>query len=71
MFGFSTEVLPDEVMGDSDFMVGPHQRFVHKLAYIDKSLKAAGFTRLHASDITVRHEEGTPQPGHLVLARMA
>ena len=69
VFGFSTEVLPDEMMGERDFMVGPHQRFVHKLAYIDTALKAAGFTLLHASDITVRHEEGTPQPGHLVLAR--
>ncbi len=70
VFGFSTEVLPDEVMGANDFMVGPHQRFVHKLAYIDRALTVAGFTLLHASDITVRHEEGTPQPGHLVLARV-
>ena len=69
MFGFSTEVLPDDVMAGRDFMVGPHQRFVHTLAYIKSALMTAGFTMVHASDITVRHEEGTPQPGHLVLAK--
>lgn len=69
MFGFSTEVLPDEVMAGRDFMVGPHQRFVHTLGYVTSALEAAGFTMLHSGDITVRHEEGTPQPGHLVLAR--
>jgi predicted TPR repeat methyltransferase len=69
VFGFSTEVLPDDVMGDRNFLVGPHQRFVHTLAYILSALDAAGFTLTHASDITVRHEEGTPQPGHLVLAK--
>lgn len=69
MFGFSTEVLPDEAMEGRDFMVGPHQRFVHSLYYIKSALETAGFTMAHASDITVRHEEGTPQPGHLVLAR--
>ncbi len=69
MFGFSTEVLPDDVMAGRDFMVGPHQRFVHSLAYIKTALEAAGFILVHASDITVRHEEGTPQPGHLLLAR--
>jgi predicted TPR repeat methyltransferase len=69
MFGFSTEVLPDDVMAGRDFMVGPHQRFVHTLAYINTALEAAGFTALHSGDIIVRHEEGTPQPGHLVLAK--
>jgi predicted TPR repeat methyltransferase len=68
VFALSTEVLPDEAMKERDFLVGPHQRFVHKLGYIETSLKSAGFTMFHASDITVRHEEGVPQPGHLVLA---
>jgi len=68
IFAFSTEVLPDEAMGERDFLVGPHQRFVHKLGYIETALRAADFTMFHASDIIVRHEEGVPQPGHLVLA---
>ncbi len=71
VFGFSTEVLPDDVMAGREFMVGPHQRFVHTLTYVRSALEAAGFTMVHASDITVRHEEGTPQPGHLVLAKAA
>jgi predicted TPR repeat methyltransferase len=69
IFGFSTEVLPDTTMAGEDFRVGPHQRFVHQLSYIERSLKLSGFSIFHTSDITVRHEEGIPQPGHLVLAR--
>lgn len=71
MFGFSTEVLPDEVMAGCNFMVGPHQRFVHTLSYVETALKTAGFMMVCAGDITVRHEEGMPQPGHLLLARVA
>jgi predicted TPR repeat methyltransferase len=69
VFAFSTEVLPDDVMAGQDFMVGPHQRFVHSLSYVETALTTAGLSPIHTSDITVRHEEGIPQPGHLVLAR--
>lgn len=69
MFGFSTEVLPDAAMAGRDFLVGPHQRFVHTPAYIRTALETAGFTMVQESDITVRHEEGIPQPGLLVLAK--
>jgi predicted TPR repeat methyltransferase len=69
LFGFSSETLSSDVLSGRDFMVGPHQRFAHALAYIDRTLAATGFERLLAEPITVRHEQGTPVPGHLVVAR--
>ncbi len=66
VLAFSTEVLDDPAR---DYIVGPHQRFHHARAYIERSLATAGFTPVHVQDITVRHEEGVPQPGHLVIAR--
>lgn len=68
-FAFSSETLPDEIFAGRDFMVGPHQRFAHALAYIDRMLDEAGIARLLAEPITVRHEQGQPVPGHLVVAR--
>lgn len=69
IFGFSTETLPDAVFGSRDFMVGPHQRFHHRAAYVQDRLGAHGFDTLSCEDITVRRQEGQPAPGHLVLAR--
>lgn len=66
VFAFSTELLEGQ---DARYAVGPHQRFHHTLAYIEAMLAAAGFTLLHMQHITVRHEEGVPQAGHLVIAR--
>ena len=65
-FAFSTERL--DAAGGT-YTVGPHQRFHHTLAYLEHELTAAGFKLAHVQDITVRHEEGMPQPGHLVIAR--
>lgn len=69
LLAFSSETLPDEAFGGADFTVGPHQRFAHPLSYIDRLLAANGFERLLAEPIVVRHEQGTPVPGHLVIAR--
>ena len=66
VFAFSTETLHD---AGKEYIVGPHQRFRHARHYIEQSLLNAGFTPVHVEDITVRHEEGIPQPGHLVIAR--
>ncbi len=71
VFGFSTEMLLHDNGGGRDFMVGPHQRFLHALDYVRRSLDTAGLHLIHCSTITVRHEEGQPQPGHLVLAEKA
>jgi predicted TPR repeat methyltransferase len=66
VFAFSTERL--DAPGGT-YAVGPHQRFHHTLAYLERELASAGFRLIHVQDITVRHEEGVPQPGHLVIAR--
>lgn len=62
---FSTEALAE----GPDWAVGPHQRYAHKLTHIEAELARAGFAMIEATDIIVRHEEGQPIPGHLVIAR--
>ncbi len=69
MFSFSTESLPEDVMGDQPFMVGAKQRFAHAEAYLRQSLAETGFTVVAIEPIVVRYEEGVPVPGQLVLAR--
>lgn len=66
---FSSETLDDAAFGGRDFVVGPHQRFAHPLDYIEACLAQNGFERLLAEPITVRHEQGAPVAGHLVIAR--
>jgi predicted TPR repeat methyltransferase len=68
VFAFSTERLDGKA---ATYAVGPHQRFHHGLNYLERELDSAGFRVLHVQDITVRHEEGEPQPGHMVIARAA
>ncbi|MEM5584365.1 methyltransferase [Roseibium sp. AS2] len=67
---FSTETLPEEVLQGRSFMVGPKNRFAQGESYIRSALAAAGFEILAMDPITVRHEEGQPVPGHLVMARL-
>ncbi|MDQ0320599.1 2-polyprenyl-6-hydroxyphenyl methylase/3-demethylubiquinone-9 3-methyltransferase [Pararhizobium capsulatum DSM 1112] len=66
---FSSETLPEEALAGRNFMVGPHQRFAHSRAYVEKRLGEIGFNILEVADITVRLEEGEPIGGHLVIAR--
>jgi predicted TPR repeat methyltransferase len=68
VFVFSTETLSDEAFGERDWKVGPHQRFHHKLSYVEATLKAAALTVLHHELIVVRTDESEPQHGHLVVA---
>jgi predicted TPR repeat methyltransferase len=68
IFAFSTETLPDPILSGRDFMVGPYQRFAHARNYICDRLQAAGFRPAHIEEIIVRHEQGIPVPGHLLLA---
>ncbi|MCB1478991.1 MAG: methyltransferase [Rhodobiaceae bacterium] len=69
IFAFSTETLDAEALKGRPFVVGPNQRFAHDLAYLEKTLAGTELKLIHAEAITVRHEEGEPVPGHLVLAR--
>jgi len=68
---FSTETLPDPVMGSQPYMVGPKNRFAQGEGYIRTALASAGFDVLAMEPITVRLEEGEPVPGHLVVARLS
>ena len=68
-FAFSSETLPAEMFKGRSHMVGPHQRFAHALDYVDRCLADVGFKRLLAEPIIVRHEQGEPVRGHMVIAR--
>ncbi|WP_306140896.1 methyltransferase [Roseibium sp. MMSF_3412] len=67
---FSTETLPDPVMGGQPYMVGPKNRFAQGEGYVRTALASSGFDILAMEPITVRLEEGDPVPGHLVVARL-
>lgn len=69
-FAFSTETLPEADFEGQPFTVGAKQRFAHALAYVRDVLTENGFQILVVDDITVRLEEATPVPGHLVLAKL-
>lgn len=70
LFCFSSETLPETEFGGKPYTVGAYQRFAHQQAYVRETLTACGFDTLEASDITVRHEQGAPIPGHLFIARL-
>nr|WP_255720677.1 methyltransferase domain-containing protein [Acuticoccus kalidii] len=55
--------------GEAGWSVTKTQRFAHAGAYVEATLAAAGFEVLTSEAIIVRHEEGVPVPGDLVLAR--
>jgi predicted TPR repeat methyltransferase len=68
VFVFSTETLSAEAFGMRNWRVGPHQRFHHKLSYVEAVLNVAGLNVMHSEVIVVRTDEGEPQHGHLVVA---
>ncbi|RCS24297.1 methyltransferase domain-containing protein [Phyllobacterium salinisoli] len=67
-FAFSSETLSDETFNGQPFMVGPYQRFAHSAAYVSRALEDNGMQSIECADIVVRHEQGQPVPGHLMLA---
>lgn len=67
-FAFSTEALGE---GGPDWAVLPTHRYGHAPGYLMAALAEAGFEVLAMEPIVVRYDEGRPQPGHLVLARLA
>jgi predicted TPR repeat methyltransferase len=64
----SSETLPPPAFARQGWRVGPHQRFHHDPAYVEAALSATGFAMLERLDITVRTDEGDPQPGHVFVA---
>lgn len=55
--------------GADDFAVTRTQRFAHASTYLRRVLEAHGLSTVAIEPITVRHEEGVPVAGDLVLAR--
>lgn len=67
---FSSETLPAETMAGKEWSITPHQRFAHAASYLKRLCSNAGFkTITHFEDITVRHEQGNPIAGYLVVAK--
>ncbi len=69
LFAFSTETLSEELFDDRGYTVGKYQRFAHSESYLRSLLQRAELAVEAFEPITVRHEQGEPVPGHLVLAR--
>lgn len=68
LFAFSTESAPETAFEGRAWIVGPHQRFAHAPQPLRAVLEAAGFGAIEMLPIVVRHEEGAPVPGLMVLA---
>ena len=67
----SSETLDDATLDGRPFLVGPKHRFAHAVDYILGLLAQHALAPLEVRPITVRYDEGTPVPGHLILARKA
>ncbi len=70
---FFTVELAKEALerGQGGFALDTTGRFVHSQAYIDHSLKDAGFVGIETSVIELRKERGEPVIGLLVSAQIA
>lgn len=64
--------MSSETAGEDrgDWVVGPGHRFAHSGRYIRALLATRDFEILAFDPITVRLEQETPAPGHLIVARM-
>jgi predicted TPR repeat methyltransferase len=69
VIAFSSETQPNDVFQGRDFMVGSYQRFAHAENYLQRLLSAHGFECLRCENIIVRHEQGQPVPGQLIVAK--
>jgi predicted TPR repeat methyltransferase len=69
VFAFSTETAPDADFAGRPYIVGPKQRFAHPENHLRQALGSLGMDVLEATPIVVRHDEGAPVRGHLLVAR--
>ncbi|WP_421850841.1 class I SAM-dependent DNA methyltransferase [Oricola sp.] len=68
-FAFSSETLADEKFNSKPWRVTPNQRFAHHRDYLNRLLQDNDFKDISSfEDIIVRHEQGAPIPGWLVVA---
>lgn len=68
---FSTETLPPEEIGPRGWTVGPHQRFHHDPGYVARLLEAEGFEVERLEPTVIRYNQGRPEHGHLLVARLS
>lgn len=66
---FFTAETHDDVA--RSFWLHPHGRYSHHRAYIESTLRGAGFAEPQFEAVVLRHECGAPVSGWLVSARMA
>ncbi|MFK4825679.1 methyltransferase domain-containing protein [Paenochrobactrum sp. BZR 588] len=69
VIAFSSETQSDEIFQKRHYMVGAYQRFAHAENYLRRLVEAHGFECLACQNIIVRHEQGQPVPGQLIVAR--
>lgn len=62
----STEAAPG---GGAPWRIGARHRYTHSERYLAALISAHGLKTLECGPITVRHDEGVPVPGHLIVAR--
>ncbi|MEM1313137.1 MAG: methyltransferase [Pseudomonadota bacterium] len=67
----SSETLPPEAIGPAGWTVGPHQRFHHDPAYLARALEAEGFDIERLEPAVIRYNQGRPEHGHLIVARLS
>ena len=63
---FSSETLPGS---ETPWKVGAKHRYAHSLNYLRGLINKHAMAPLETLPITVRYDEGTPVPGHLVIAK--
>jgi Predicted methyltransferase (contains TPR repeat) len=63
------ETAAPEAFGGRAWTVGPKRRYAHDPDTVRAALTAAGLGEIACETIVVRHDEGEPVPGRLVLAR--
>lgn len=69
VIAFSSETQKDEIFQGRDYMVGAYQRFAHAEKYLRRMMDLHGFECLACKNIIVRHEQGQPVSGQLIVAR--
>lgn len=66
-FACSLEVAADE----KPFVLRPHGRYQHQLAYVESSLARSGMQPVRISPAVLRHERGEPVAGYVVVCAPA
>lgn len=68
VMAISTETLPDM---EQDYAIGPKHRYAHRPGYLLDLSADVGLEVLECEPITLRHDQGKPVAGSLLLARRA